>query len=332
MRTPSPGGKALIGFAPTPEEMMRRFTLILLAASAAGCGSSGSAALLDEYILSDQDLVPESGDFDTTTQAFYVGSWTDGSLTRVDADGTETVVYTPPAAEGWGALGVAIDVEQRRLWVCMFDPANEATDEVWVISLETLARTHTLALPSVENASCNDIALDSDGRAYITDSATPNIYRGDLDAEEITAWATDPLLPGPGLFGLNGIDVTSDDQYVLASSTLSPELFRITLAEPPVVTTIAVSGDLGEENADGMSIVDGQMYLSFASRVRRFSTTDDWETATFVSSPSGEDGLSTVIRANGRAYAVFSDIIDALTQSPLDPPFRIFRVDNAMFE
>ncbi len=324
---------ALVGSAPTPEEMMRNFTLILLAASVAGCGSSGSAGLLDEYILSDQDLVPESGDFDTTTQAFYVGSWTDGSLTRVDADGTETVVYTPPTAESWGALGVAIDTERRRLWVCMFDPASEATDEVWVVSLETLARTHTLALPvGVENASCNDIGLDSAGRAYITDSATPNIYRGDLDAEEITTWASDPLLPGSGLFGLNGIDVTADDQYVLASSTLPAELFRITLAEPPVVTEIAVSGDLGEENSDGMSIIDGQVYLSFASRVRRFSTTDDWATATFVSSPSGEDGLSTVIRANGQAYAVFSDIIDALTQSPLDPPFRIFRVDDAAFE
>ena len=66
--------------------------------------------------------------------------------------------------------------------------------------------------------------------------------------------------------------------------------------------------------------------------VRRFSTTDDWLTASFGST-STQSGLSTVIRAEGRAYAVYADIITAVAgQGSLNPPFRIFRVDDRSYQ
>ncbi len=322
---------------------MERHIIALLGALVVGCGSSGSKdggdgdgggdGLLEEYVLDDQDLVPESGDFDSVTRAFYVGSFTEGTITRIDADGTESVIYSPPPGGLSRGGGVAIDAQRRRLWMCISDPSGELTSQIWVVSLETEERTNTLDLPAgVANASCNDIAVDSAGLAYITDSATPNIYRGDLDAEEIAVWSQGAPFPGAGLFGLNGIEVTEDDQYVLASSTLPVRLFRVVLANPAMVAEIDVTGDLGPENSDGMSILGGEIYLAFESAVRRFSTTDDWLTASFGST-STQSGLSTVIRAEGRAYAVYADIITAVAgQGSLNPPFRIFRVDDRSYQ
>ncbi|MEM9731108.1 MAG: hypothetical protein AAF997_21220, partial [Myxococcota bacterium] len=50
-----------------------------------GAGGTGGseAPLLDEYVLEDEMLVPESGTFDSVGRNFYVGSATEGSVTRV---------------------------------------------------------------------------------------------------------------------------------------------------------------------------------------------------------------------------------------------------------
>ena len=93
-----------------------------------GGGSSGSGGsvtpLLGEYVLSDQELVPESGDFDPTSRSFYVSSATKGDITRVEADGTESIFYAAPSGEVWRSLGAIIDNAARRLWVCAQRPCH----------------------------------------------------------------------------------------------------------------------------------------------------------------------------------------------------------------
>ena len=73
-------------------------------AGAGGAGGDGGAGgsiapLLDEYVLSDETLVPESGAFDLTSRSFYVGSETKGNITQVGADGTESIFMTPRSEE-----------------------------------------------------------------------------------------------------------------------------------------------------------------------------------------------------------------------------------------
>ena len=65
---------------------LRGFGAVILIGVVSGCGSSSNggseAPLQDEYILSDQELVPESGIFDPSSRSFYVGSATKGDITR----------------------------------------------------------------------------------------------------------------------------------------------------------------------------------------------------------------------------------------------------------
>lgn len=346
---------------------LREFGALILVAALSGCGgnsggtagSAGSAGsggsagggggevpLRDEYLLSDEELVPESGAFDPTSRSFYVSSESKGSVTRVEADGSESVFYTPPVDETWRTLGVALDNDARRLWVCAQGAADER-QEIWVFDLSGGERTLALDLSDAEAGStCNDVAIDSQGLAYVSDSSNPRVYRADADEETVVTWAEDPLLApnGAGLFGGNGIAVTDDDRYVIVSKTsvskdpgTPPRLVRIAVTEPGSEAELVVMPEL-EGFADGISFFDGDLYIAMvgAGNIARLRSDDNWETASVSIATAGANapvpGTSTVRPAEGRLYAIYSDITKALTGLTPVPPFRIFEVDLESFE
>jgi sugar lactone lactonase YvrE len=307
-----------------------------------GSGGDGGAGgstlpLVEEYVLSDEMLVPESGIFDPTSRSFYVGSASKGNITRVEADGTESIFATPPADQMWRTTGIAVDDAARRLWVCA-QRTDEITREIWVFDLESGDRDLTLNLADAQaDSTCNDIAVDGDGLAYISDSENPRVYRADADAETVAVWADDPMLSptGSGLLGGNGIAVTDDDGYVIVSKTSPaspPQLLRIALDDPgnidEIVTTPAI-----DDFADGMSFLGGDLYIAMVAvgNVLRLVSTDDWATAS-VTTATAVTGTSTVRPADGRLYGIYSDITKALLGLTPVPPFRIFEVDLGSFE
>lgn len=316
-------------------------------AGTAGSGGSGGdggseSPLLEEYILSDDELVPESGAFDPTSRSFYVGSESKGTITQVEADGTESNFMMPPAGQDWTTLGIAIDDAARRLWVCA-QRNDEVAQEIWLFDLESRSRELSFVLEDAgAGSTCNDVALDGNGLAYVSDSENPRVYRIDADSEMLTVWADDALLSptGAGIFGGNGIAVSEDDRSVIVSKTSSgspPRLLRIALDDPTDVSEIVTTPAL-EGFADGMSFLDGDLYIAMvgAGNVARLSSDDDWATATIVLAPAGGGstvpGTSTVRPAEGRLYAIYSDITKALTGLTPVPPFRIFEVDLESFE
>lgn len=314
------------------------------AVGAGGSGGEGGAGspLLDEYVLSDEELVPESGAFDPTSRAFFIGSQSKGTITRVAADGTESIFVTPPAGQDWLTLGIAIDDSARRLWACA-QRSDEAAQEIWLFDLDSGDRVLSFPLSDVEAGStCNDIALDGNGNAYVSDSENPRVYRADEDSESVEAWADDALLSptGAGIFGGNGIAVSEDDRFVIVSKTSSgspPRLLRIALGDPSDVSELVTTPDL-DGFADGMSFLDGDLYIAMVGggNVARLRSDDDWATASVVLVPAGGGstvpGTSTVRPAEGRLYAIYSDITKALTGLTPVPPFRIYEVDLGAFE
>lgn len=308
--------------------------------SGATGGSGGGTPLLDEYVLEDQALVPESGSFDPVDRAFYVGSATEGSITRVDADGTETLFFEPMPSESLRTLGITIDAQARRLWVCVDDSGSAGVGGggIWTFDLGTGDLEMQFDLTTAgENPTCNDIALDSEGVAYVSDSANPRIYRANPEDGVIETWADDPLLsPDGGAFGGNGIAVTEDDQYVMLSktfaTTMTPRLLRIERADPSNISGITTTPAL-DGVADGMSFLDGDLYIAIVSNgaILRLTSDDDWQTAAITATP-GVSGTSTVRPAEGRLYGIYSDITNAITTGNLNPPFLIYRIDLDSFE
>lgn len=287
--------------------------------------------------MSDQDLVPESGAYDPVSRAFYVGSATQGSITRVDADGTESLFFEPPPSSSLGTFGLTIDPDARRLWVCVDDTVMMSRS-VWTFDMSTGDLEIEFALAdAAPDASCNDIALDSEGVAYVSDSDNPRVYRANVDGEAIEIWADDPLLAPPGgALGGNGIAVTENDRYVLVSKTLpspsTPPLVRIERTNPENISGVTTTPEI-TTTTDGMSFLGGDLYIAgpVSGETFRLTSNDQWQTASIATSMQ-QAGTSTVRPAEGDLYGIYSDIADRVFGNPLTPPFRIYRIDLASFE
>ena len=188
--------------------------------------------LADEYPLSSKDSKPEGVTFDPIDRAFYAGSLQGGTITRVDADGTESVFFALDRDVSFA--GMKVDAHNRRLWVCASfrDPTiplgeeGSLYTEMWIFDLVSGEKTHAYSLPAIApNARCNDFNLDENGIGYLPDSQKPNIYRIDPDEDFGTLYVDNnpilepesPLSDALRFFvpGSNGVVVTPD-------GTLSP--------------------------------------------------------------------------------------------------------------
>ena len=284
--------------------------------------ASGPAALSAEYVLSSEDSVPEGITFDPEERAFFVGSLNGGGITRVGADGTETELR---AADGGSVAGLKVDADARRLWAC-------ASSEVLVYDLATSQLTHTFPLSeAAEGATCNDVTVDGSGRAYLTDSAGPNIYTVHVDEPSASLFATDPRFDATTL-GLNGIELNAAGDALLVAKFLAGKLFRVALSSPTEIIEVELTG-AAFSAPDGLAVLDGNLYSVSDAELKRVVFENDQElTGEVTVSPFAEGGLSTATVAEGQLYAVKSETVNFVVGEPLNLPFKIVRIDLNSFE
>ncbi|MCB9599008.1 MAG: SMP-30/gluconolactonase/LRE family protein [Sandaracinus sp.] len=339
---------------------MRRLLFVLLAA----CGSSGGVDAPDGGLEDDAALVgadasagdasieddagaegldryplearfPEGGSYDPAEGAFYVGSLGDGSVHRVDRrTGEETVFFEETAPGTWWTLGMHVDVERRRLFVCAMDDQRETTEEeppylgyVWELDLPTGRRLATHDLSDAHpRATCTDVTVTSDGVAWVSDREHPNVYR--IADGEVTLFATDDALEG-GLVGLNALVATPDESALLAIVYLPSRLVRIDLGTREVVDVEIDGGFLDAtpalSGADGMAWgADGRLLVAFTSELTTLeAVTADWR-AVRSESVDVAEGMTDVVVADGVPYLLNGQAVRfAFDRDP--DPFALVR-------
>lgn len=295
-------------------------------------GTGAGVELMDVYDLEGDEVYPEGVTWDPVGQAFYVGSVSDGAIRSVAADGTQTMFA--PAPEDWSSAGLKVDAPERRLWVCTGDSLDDGVRGIQVLDLESAEEIHFFDLGDIEaEAGCNDLALDAQGRAYVTDPGLAAVYRLELpDTAEI--WAEHPdFAPELLGLGLNGLAVTPDDTHLVLAKFITTRLFRVALDDPADVVDIELSGDDFSgggaiSGADGIIFVGDTLYVVFAELVKRVEFEDDWTTGvvTDVDVPGAGNGLSTATAADGSAFVVKSEITAWVVGGEPSLPFQIIRV------
>ena len=315
------------------KDLIRSGLVALLAALVACSDSSDNAPapqpLLARYVLSSQDSVPEGVAFDPVDRAFYATSLQGASITRIAADGSETLFR--PADNRARLGGVKIDANTRRLWVCA-NQVDAMDNRVWVFDLDSGAQVLEFLLGALSpGGDCNDLALDDSGVAFVTDPANPFIYRLDPVSEQGEVLATDPLfidITGAGL-GLNGIALSPDGSALLVAKFAPAGLLRVSLPDAATITQVALSGD-ALPPPDGLAVLDGELYSvsdRAVSRVRLGAGDASGE----VSVATQISGLSTATIADEQLYVIKSEVFNFVLERPLELPFEIFRVDLADF-
>ncbi|MCA9911647.1 MAG: SMP-30/gluconolactonase/LRE family protein, partial [Anaerolineae bacterium] len=278
-------------------------------------------------------LFPEGIEYDAVGERFLVGSLTQGAIFEVRQDGEPTMIIDDPDVSS--SVGIQIDTVRNRLLVVssdtrlFMDPTLPDHAELAAYDLETGARLFFADLagltPGGPNVA-NDVAVDADGNAYVTDTFAPVIYRVDPDGQASIFWE-DARFDGQGGPGLNGIDYHPDG--FLLVPLMGGGLYKVPVDDPAAMTEVELDRPiLGADGVilhpDGrLIIVSGQLNTVFALR-----SDDAWRSATiegeFTTAPDNAATTATV--RDGVVYVLYAHL-GAMMAGTSAEVFEIVPVD-----
>lgn len=305
-----------------------------VAVSGAACGrsepgASGSggaapeaggaaASLPDTVVVRETGLYPEGIEYDPRSGGFLVSSVTRGSVTAVADDGSHRVLVADTAAPST----IGIQVAGGRLYVARsdvsaaFDSTVEGRARLGVYDLASGRLLYAAELGPLAPGGrhfANDIAVDDEGNAYITDSLSPVIYRVGADGSA-SVFARDTLLGGG--FGLNGIEIDPDGGLLVAVDSRR-SLYRIPLDDPGRIERVRIDQPL---RVDGMvRRADGRL-VAVATTIPdgggprtelvELESRDGWQSARVTARAPLDAGAgpTTVALRDGAAYVLLSHL------------------------
>ncbi|MBC6988080.1 hypothetical protein [Hymenobacter sp. BT491] len=252
-------------------------------------------------------ISPEGVQYDELNRQFLVSSRTKGQIGAVEDDGTYTLFADDSRLVS--TIGLNLDVARHRLLAAVSDIGVNPTRT----SPATVRKLAAVAIFNSDNGNlvnyvdlgalrpslahfANDIAVDADGNAYITDSLSPIIYKVDKQGKASVFLENAQLSGGAG-FGLNGI-VYHPGGYLLTAKSSDGTLYKVPLNNPESFTTVATSQSL--VGADGLLLQNAQTLLVVSgsqSTVFRLNSSDSWAstqvTGTFA---TGATSPTTITR------------------------------------
>jgi sugar lactone lactonase YvrE len=272
-------------------------------------------------------LFPETIALDPVGGTFLVGSFRDGAIYRVDAEGRATRFAGDQPLTS--TLGIAVDAEHRRLWAVSADVGAGArrstagpqrSADVTMYDLVTGAALVHVDLSTLVSGPhlLNGVAVDRAGNAYVTDSLAAVIYVVSADGRA-RIFARDQRFTGPGI-GLNGI-VVHPHGFLLVVKKSDGALFKVPLAHPDQVSQVRVDGTF--VGGDGLTLVGPTDLVVVANKTPAavvnaafaVTTVDDWATAQIYDAlPLGEDYPTTAVVHDGTLF-VLATRLDTLLQA-----------------
>ena len=311
---------------------------LLVAVAMASCSAPHPAAPTADVPFEAHDLYPEGVAYDASTGTFLVSSLTQGTVSRVAADGT----VRPFAAAGTlvSTQGIAIDEARGLVFVAggdlgVGDRSSPETQQrqagLAVVRLGTGALVRTVPLEDLAPAArhhANDVALGPDGTAYVTDSFAGAVYavrpggEASVLVQDTTQFASENV-------GLNGIAVHPDG-FLLVAHSEGGALYRIGLRSPHRIERVALPDAL--VGADGLMLADDTTLAVIqnegADRTVVLRSADGWHTAREAGSVASPLPFPTTAARAGSAVFVLCAKLDEVfdPDAPHSPGFLLQRL------
>ncbi|KAL7172020.1 hypothetical protein ACSBR2_031668 [Camellia fascicularis] len=201
----------------------------------------------------------------------------------------EVPVIREAELAGNASLGIVIDRPRNRLMVVFADAFGNRYGALAAYDLTTWDRLFLTQLAaSDEKSFADDVAVDEEGNAYVTDAKGNKIWKVGVKGEFLST-ITSPLFIAKewykNLVGLNGI-VYHPNGYLLVVHTFSGNLFKVEIGKLNEVKIIEVAGGpllFG----DGLELFSPTKLVVAGNPSRMVESSDDWETASVVSKFKG---------------------------------------------
>ncbi|KAK3415388.1 uncharacterized protein LOC104456683 [Eucalyptus grandis] len=242
----------------------------------------------------------ECAKWDAPGRRFLV-SFLEGGVGQVPVPDDDHRSPPPPAAAvleeatmikdadlaGNASLGLAVDAGRGRLLVAVADVIGNKYSAVAAYDLSTWKRTFLTQLsgPSDEKSFADDVAVDAEGNAYVTDAKASKIWKVGPDGELLSIIRSPLFIPKEwyrNLVGLNGI-VYHPDGYLLVIHTFSGKLFKIDVTNggEEVKVVDVVGGPL--TFGDGLELLSPtKLVVAGNPSGRLVETLDGWQSASVV--------------------------------------------------
>jgi hypothetical protein len=252
-------------------------------------------------------FIPEGIEYDQGSDRFLTGSLAEGTIFAVGRDGS--VVPFIRDADLVSSVGIEADEPRDRLIVANSDRAAFAGTaagqaKLGVYNLTTGERLAmvdlgaTLGTPAPAKFFANDVTVDNDGNAYVTDTMNGVVYRVTRDYQASVLHRFTDLPEGAQL---NGI-VYHDGGYLLVVA--GQYMYKVPVANPAGTTQVNVAEPVGGQ--DGIVWAsDGRLVATSNSaeepRLVAFRSADDWVTAQRA-------GVAVLVGQATTAAAVGADV------------------------
>jgi sugar lactone lactonase YvrE len=318
---------------PLPRLGARRAALgsaLLLSCAAAGPRPAAGPGIPHQAIhVSRPTLFPEGIAFNPVSGRFLLGSFREGAVYEIGEDGTPRALVTDDRLHS--VLGVCVDAKRNRLLVANSDIGSAARPEaagpaklasLGIYALDTGAPLHLVDLGALVPGAphlANDLTIDVDGNAYVTDSFSPVVYKVDL-AGTPSVFVQDERFRGGGV-NLNGI-VHHPDGFLLVVKKSDGSLWRIPLDRPNDLTQVQV--DVPLVGGDGLVLAEAGTLFAIANKVPGTATNavftlrskDGWRSARVASRvATGDVYPTTGALAGGKLWVVHTRL-DTLISAP----------------
>ncbi|XP_057966694.1 uncharacterized protein LOC131156773 [Malania oleifera] len=223
----------------------------------------------------------------------------------------EITVVKDADVAGNSTLGLTVDRPRNRVVVAIADVIRNTYSAVAAYDLDTWNRLFLTRLSSPgEKSFADDVAVDPEGNAYVTDVKNNRIWKVGPEGQ-LQSIIQSPLFSPKqwykSFIGLNGI-VYHPDGFLLVIHTSSGDLFKIGLGEGDQrdVNLVEVEGTLSF--GDGIELLSPTKLVVAAGPPRPTATlvesSDGWKTATVVGKfvgPVHRVATATTVK-DGKAY------------------------------
>ncbi|CAA3033763.1 uncharacterized protein LOC111411751 [Olea europaea var. sylvestris] len=188
------------------------------------------------------------------------------------------------------SLGFVVDRPRNRVVVSIADVIGNLYSAVAAYDLTTWERIFLTKLSGPEDgkAVSDDVAVDPDGNAYVTDVKGSKIWKVGVDGKFLYH-IINPLFTPKGwynnLVGLNGI-VHHPNGYLLVVHTFSGNLYKVEIDKGDEVKLVKIiEGSL--KFGDGLELLSPTKLVVAGNPSKLVESLDDWESGSVVAKFKG---------------------------------------------